>query len=217
VANLDRQRIAVLFSGSGTNLQAIIDACERPDYPAELVLAITNREDAGGIARAKAAGIPTRCADHRQHPNRPAYDAYLVSLLQEFHVDWVVLAGFMRIVTTTLLDAFPNRVMNIHPSLLPSFTGVNAQQQALDYGVCLAGATVHLVDEQMDHGPILAQGVVHVLPDDDVDRLKARILRMEHQLLPMVIRWAAEGRIRVEGRHAHIALPDGARRVVVDL
>lgn len=212
MGTLDRTRVGVLISGSGTNLQALIDACALPSYPASIQVVISNRPKALGLERARTAGIPTVVAPHRAFPDRPTYDAHLVAVLQEHQVEWVVMAGFMRIVTRTLLDAFPSRVINIHPSLLPAFPGVDAQGQANAYGTTIAGATVHLVDEGVDHGPILAQGVVPAYPGEPPEDLKARILAMEHRLLPRVLRWAAEGRISVEGRFAHIDLPSGESR-----
>lgn len=206
-----RVPVGVLISGGGSNLQAILDAAAEDDFPARVAVVISNRADAGGLARAARAGVPTVVLSHRGYADRSAYDAALVEVLRAHGVVWVALAGFMRVVTPTLLGAFPDRVLNIHPALLPAFPGLHGQQQAFDHGVRIAGATVHLVDEGTDTGPILAQGAVPVLPDDDDERLAARILRVEHALYPRVLRWAVEGRIRREGRRVRLDLPPGAR------
>lgn len=188
-------RIGVLISGSGTNLQALIDAFA--DDPAvEVAVVISNKADAYGLTRAKLAGISTAVVDHRGK-RRSVFDAELVEVLSAHQVTWVALAGFMRIITPVFLDAFPGRVINIHPSLLPAFPGINAQQQAFDAGVDVTGATVHFVDAGMDTGPIIAQGSVRRLKGDAAEDLKARILAMEHRLFPMVMRMAAEGRLRL--------------------
>lgn len=194
-------RVAVLASGSGTNLQALIDA----DLgPAELVCVLGNVPGAGCFARAEQAGIPTELVDHKVVKPRAAFDAELVRRLRAHRVEWVVLAGFMRIVTKTVLEAFPDRVLNIHPALLPAFPGVDAQAQAFAAGVKITGCTVHLVDAGVDTGPILAQAAVPVLPSDDEATLKARILEQEHRLLPAVVRAAAEGRVKREAGRIYL-------------
>lgn len=189
-------RIGVLISGSGTNLQALVDAFAG-DAEVEIAVVVSNKADAYGLERASKAGIPTAVVDHRGK-SRQVFDAELVDVLRRHRVGWVALAGFMRIITPVFLDAFPGRVINIHPSLLPAFPGVNAQQQAFDAGVEFTGATVHFVDAGMDTGPIIAQGSVPRLEGDAVEDLKARILAMEHRLFPMVMRMAAEGRLGLE-------------------
>lgn len=199
-------RVAVLASGSGTNLQALLDDTSTV-Y--EVVVVLTNRPQAGALDRAAAADVSTEVLPHRGFPSRDAYDAALVAALEPYRVDWVVLAGFMRILTPTFLDAYPGRVLNIHPALLPAFPGLDGAAQALEYGVRVAGCTVHLVDAGTDTGPIVAQAAVPVLPGDTLDTLKARILRQEHQLLPQVVRWAAEGRVELAGRRVHVHLPEG--------
>lgn len=204
--------VGVLISGSGTNLQALIDAAADATFPARLAVVISNRSRAYGLERAQMAGIPTEVLSHRRFDDREAYDAALVEVLREHEVQWVCLAGFMRLVTPVFLDAFPQRVLNIHPALLPAFPGLHAQRQALEYGVAISGATVHLVDRGTDTGPVVAQAAVPVLPDDDEDALKARILRQEHRLYPMVLRWAVEGRLQVEGRRVTVDLPEGEQR-----
>lgn len=190
-------KLGVLISGRGSNLGAILDAIARRELDASVRLVISNKAGAGGLARAEAAGVPTRVVSHRGFPDRESFDAALVEALREAGVDWVVLAGFMRLVSPVLLDAFPYRVVNIHPSLLPAFPGVDAQAQALAYGARITGCTVHLVDAGTDTGPILAQAAVPVLPEDDHDRLAARILAREHGLLVRVLGWAARGLIEV--------------------
>ncbi len=193
--------MGVLISGSGSNLQALLDASADPTYPAEIAVVLSNRADAYGLHRARAAGVPAEVWPHRDAPSRAAYDARLVERLRAHDVEWVCLAGFMRLVTPTLLGAFPWRVLNIHPGLLPAFPGLHAQAQALAAGVKIAGCTVHLVDSGADTGPIVAQAAVPVLPDDDEAALSARILAQEHRLYPEALRAAVEGRIKlVDGR-----------------
>ncbi|MDP6931521.1 MAG: phosphoribosylglycinamide formyltransferase [Myxococcota bacterium] len=204
-----RVPIGVLVSGSGTNLQALIDATQDPSYPARIAVVLCNRPGATGIERARSAGIPTHVVRHRQYPDRASFERELVQHLRDHQVQWVALAGFMRVLTDTFLDAFPGRVLNIHPALLPAFPGVHAQRQALEYGVRIAGATVHLVDSGTDTGPIVTQGVVPVLPGDTEDSLKARILTIEHQIYPRALRWAVEDRILVRGRKVLVDLPPG--------
>ena len=208
-----KTRVGVLVSGSGTNLQALIDALGMDDSAAELAVVISNRADAFGLERARGANIPAVHIKHKGR-KREEFDAELVTVLREHGVEWVVLAGFMRILTPVFLDAFTGRVINIHPALLPSFPGLHGQQQAFDAGVQVAGATVHFVDGGMDTGPIIAQGAVPRLTDDTVETLSARILSVEHQLLPMVVRWAAEGRLRLSDQGIELELlPDEARWV----
>jgi phosphoribosylglycinamide formyltransferase-1 len=193
--------LGVLVSGSGTNLQAILDAQARGELgPAEVRVVISNVPGVRALERAEAAGVPTRVLRHRDFPSRETFDDALVASLREARVDVVALAGFMRIVTRRMLDAFPGRVVNIHPSLLPAFPGMRAQKQALDYGARVAGCTVHLVDEGCDSGPILAQAAVPVLDGDDEATLTARILVEEHQLYPAALRALAEGRVTLNGR-----------------
>lgn len=190
-------RIAVLVSGSGTNLQAVLDAVRSGRLEAEVALVVSNKASAPALTRAADAGIPSHVVSHKDYASREAYDAALVALLRSHAVDLVVLAGFMRIVTHVLLDAFPNRVVNIHPSLLPAFPGVEAQRQAFEAGVAVTGCTVHLVDGGMDTGPIIAQAAVAVRADDDEASLRARILAEEHRLLPRALQWFARGLVSV--------------------
>ncbi len=197
----------VLISGSGTNLRAILDRVADGSLACRIALVISNRPEAAGLERARTAGVPTRVIPHRDFPSRDAFDAALVDALRGAGVELVVLAGFDRLITTILLEAFPQRIMNIHPSLLPSFKGLHAQRQALEYGVRIAGATVHFVDEATDHGPIILQGAVAVEPEDTAESLGARILAVEHVIYPKAIQLFAEGRLVVEGRHVRIRGP----------
>lgn len=189
--------LGVLVSGSGTNLQAVIDAVAGGRLRAKIGVVIANVATAKALDRARAAGIPTAVIEHKAHPTRQAFDAAVVEVLRKHEVSCVVLAGFMRIVTSVLLEAFPHRVVNIHPSLLPAFPGVHAQADAIAYGVRVSGCTVHLVDSGTDTGPILAQASVPVLDDDDDAALRDRILVKEHELLPAVLQWIADGRVEV--------------------
>jgi phosphoribosylglycinamide formyltransferase 1 len=203
-------RLGVLVSGSGTNLGAILAAVHAEKLDADVRVVISNKPAAGGLERARAAGVPAVAIPHTGFASREAFDEALVACLRAHDVEWIVLAGFMRVVTPVLLDAFPRRVINIHPALLPAFPGVDGPGQALAYGVKVAGCTVHFVDAGVDTGPVIAQATVPVLEDDDHDRLAARILEQEHALLVQVIEWASQGRLRVEGA-------DGKRaRVVVE-
>jgi len=196
--------VGVLVSGSGTNLQAIIDRCAAGHLDCRIGMVVSNRPGVRALERATAAGVPTRVVDHRSFKQREEFDSALVDVLREAGVELVVLAGFDRLVTRVLLGAFADRVINIHPALLPAFKGLHAQRDALAYGVKLAGATVHLVDEQTDHGPIIVQGAVAVGPDDTEETLRERILGVEHEIYPTAIQLFAEGRIEVSGRRVRV-------------
>jgi phosphoribosylglycinamide formyltransferase-1 len=188
----------VLASGSGSNFQAVVDAIARREIAGTVGVVVCNVPHAKVLERAKAAGIATVVVDHRSFQGREAFEGALVRALREHGVEWVILAGFMRILTRTFLDQFPMRVVNIHPSLLPAFPGTHAQRQAFDYGVKVAGCTVHLVDPGTDTGPILAQETVTVDDDDSADTLAAKILAKEHALLPRVLGWIAQGRLHID-------------------
>jgi phosphoribosylglycinamide formyltransferase-1 len=194
------RNIGVLISGRGSNLQAIIDAVEDRRLDARISVVISNRADAYGLERARAAGIETLVRDHKGWPSREAYEAVLVEDLRARHVRLVCLAGFMRLLGATFVHAFPNRILNIHPALLPSFPGLHAQRQALEHGVKFSGATVHLVDTNLDAGPIVMQAVVPVFDDDTEESLAARILAEEHRIYPDAIGRVLDDRWRVEGR-----------------
>lgn len=189
--------LGVLVSGSGTNLQAILDAIACGRLRARVGLVVSNRPSAMALQRATATGVPVEVLDHNAYPTRESFDAAIVEVLKARGVECVVLAGFMRLVTSILLDAFPHRVVNVHPALLPAFPGVHAPAQALRYGVRVTGCTVHLVDVGMDTGPIIAQATVPVLEGDDEASLSERILGAEHALLPEVLQWFAEGRVEI--------------------
>jgi phosphoribosylglycinamide formyltransferase-1 len=194
------RRIAVLISGRGSNLQSIIDAIADHRLDATLAVVVSNRSDAAGLNRARDAGIEAICLSPKAYPDRDAYDDAIVRILREREVDLVCLAGYMKVVGPRLLDAFPHRILNIHPSLLPAFPGLQAQRQAFEHGVTVSGATVHLVTAGLDDGPIVQQAAVPVLADDTVDTLSARILAEEHRIYPEAIARVLAGGWRIEGR-----------------
>jgi phosphoribosylglycinamide formyltransferase 1 len=191
---MTRLRVGVLISGRGSNLQALIEACGDPAYPAEIVLVVSDRPEAPGLGFAASAGIPAAVIPHR---DRQAFAAAAEALLREQRVELVCLAGFMRVLEPSFVEGWRDRMVNIHPSLLPSFRGLHAQRQALAAGVRFAGCTVHFVRVELDAGPIVGQAVVPVYPEDDEERLSLRILTVEHRLYPIVLRLIAEGRVSV--------------------
>ncbi|MEQ1795034.1 MAG: phosphoribosylglycinamide formyltransferase [Nitrospira sp.] len=197
-------RVAVLASGRGSNLQAIIDGIEANQVQATIVAVISNKKDAVALERARKHGIKDLFVDPKpfagQPDSREAYDRALLAMLQQHDVELVLLAGYMKIVTATLVNAYANRMMNIHPSLLPSFPGLDVQKKAIEWGCKLAGCTVHFVTEGVDEGPIILQAAVPILDDDSPETLAARILVQEHKLYPRAVQLFAEGRLRVEGR-----------------
>ena len=198
---MKKARIAVLVSGRGSNLQAIIDNIEKGLLPSELAVVISDQTDAYALERARAHNIPAVLVSAKGYKNkREEYDALLVKELRERNVDLVCLAGFMRIITPVLIRAFPNRILNIHPSLLPVFPGLHVQKKALEHGVKFSGCTVHFVDEGMDTGPIIIQAVVPILDSDTEDSLSERILKQEHKIYSRAIQLFAEGRLKIEGR-----------------
>lgn len=201
--------LGVLLSGGGTNLQAIIDAIEQGELPARIQLVISNRPDTYGLVRARNHKLPTAVVPHADFPSREDFDRRMVELLKEHGVELVVLAGFMRLLSSVFVRAYPHRILNIHPALLPAFPGLHAQRRAIEHGVRISGATVHLVDEEMDHGPIIMQAAVPVYADDTEARLRARILDQEHRIYPAAIKLFAEGRVQVDGRT--IRLQDEAK------
>jgi phosphoribosylglycinamide formyltransferase-1 len=198
-------KIGVLVSGSGSNLQAIIDSIEKGKLTAQIACVISNNAGAFALERARHHGIPSLHLDHRLFSGRAGYDAALLEALREYEVDLVVLAGFMRIITPVLIDAFPHAILNIHPALLPAFPGLHAQKQALDYGVKISGCTVHFVDPGTDTGPVIIQAAVPVLEGDTEETLSARIQIEEHRIYPEAIRLLAEDRLKVEGRRVVIS------------
>jgi phosphoribosylglycinamide formyltransferase-1 len=194
------RRLGVLISGRGSNLQALIDAIAGGRLDASIAVVISNREDAAGLERARVAGIEAICLSHRAFATRDEYDRALVKDLRARNVGLVCLAGFMRLVGTPLIEAFPNRILNIHPSLLPAFPGLDAQKQAIDHGVKVSGVTVHLVTAELDGGPIVVQRAVPVVPGDTADSLAARILEEEHRAYPDAVQLILDGGWRVDGR-----------------
>jgi phosphoribosylglycinamide formyltransferase-1 len=199
-----KTRIGILVSGSGSNLQAIIEAVEAERISGEIVLVVSNRADAYGLVRAQKHHIPTRVLEHAAFAEREHFESELARILIEAGVELVVLAGFMRVLGTTFLNCFPDRVINIHPALLPAFPGTHGQGQAYAYGVKLAGCTVHFVDEKVDHGPIIIQAAVPVLDNDDEESLAARILRCEHRIFPRALALYCSGKLKIEGRKVRI-------------
>lgn len=197
---MNKVRVAVLASGSGSNLAALIAAAKDPAYPAEIALVVSDKKCAFALERAREADIPAVWVGRKGHASRSAYDQALVDVLAAHEVEWVALAGFMRLVTTTFLDAFPNRVVNIHPSLLPAFPGLDAQGQAFAYGVKVTGATVHFVDAGTDTGPVIEQRSVPVYASDTEDELKARILSIEHEIYPTALAAVVGGELVLQGR-----------------
>lgn len=202
-----RRRVGVLISGRGSNLQALLDAAADPAYPAEIALVVSDKADAYGLERARLAGVPGVVVDRKAHPGREDFEAAIDAALRHAGCDLVCLAGFMRVLSAGFVDQWPNRILNIHPSLLPAFTGLHVQRRAIEAGATLAGCTVHIVTPDLDAGPIVAQAAVPVRPDDTEDSLSARILEQEHRLYPAALAWLAAGRIRVTGNRA---LVDGA-------
>jgi phosphoribosylglycinamide formyltransferase 1 len=196
-------RVGVLVSGRGSNLQALLDAGREERLGGRVVLVVSNVPGAAGLDRARAAGVPAVVCDHRGK-SREDHDREMVHVLREHQVDLVCLAGYMRLVSAVLLDAFPGRVLNVHPSLLPAFPGIRSQRQALEHGVKVSGATIHLVDTALDGGPIVLQEAVPVAEDDTEESLSARILGAEHRIYPEAVRAVLEGRCRVEGRRVRI-------------
>ncbi|MCL6611840.1 MAG: phosphoribosylglycinamide formyltransferase [Peptococcaceae bacterium] len=197
---MKKLRVGVLASGRGSNLQAIIDASEKGDIPAEVAVVVSDNARAMALDRAREHGIPAVHIHPPYYKSKEEYERRIVLELREYGVGLVCLAGYMRLVGKVLLEEFPNRIMNIHPALLPSFKGLHAQRQAVEYGVRFSGCTVHFVDEGMDSGPIILQAVVPVRQEDGEDDLSARILEQEHIIYPEAVRLFAEGRLRVEGR-----------------
>lgn len=194
-----KKRTAILISGRGSNMKSLVDAARQPDYPAEIVVVISNRPDAPGLAWAQDQGIPTLGLDHRHFSDRAHFESQLQGVLAASRVDLVCLAGFMRLMTAAFVEQWRDRMLNIHPSLLPAYKGLDTHARALADGVKFAGCTVHLVRPEMDEGPILGQAVLPVLPDDTEDTLGARVLAAEHRLYPRILELFAAGLIRING------------------
>jgi phosphoribosylglycinamide formyltransferase 1 len=200
-----KKRCVVLISGRGSNLAALLKAAQAEDYPAIIVGVVSNKAGAAGLTLAYDAGIPTVVVASSPEQDRAAYDAQLKGAIDQFTPDLLVLAGFMRILTPAFVHHYAGRIINIHPSLLPSFTGLHTHQRALDAGVLLHGCTVHFVTAELDHGPMIAQAAVPVFGDDNAQTLSARVLHEEHRLYPLAVRWFAEGRLTIDGQRVLLA------------
>ena len=196
---LKRIKVGVLVSGRGSNLQALLDACADPDFPAEIALVISNIPDVYALERATRAGVPTQVIRHKDFASREAFDTALDEALRSAGIELVCLAGFMRLLTPGFTESWRDHLINIHPSLLPSFRGLHTHERALEAGVRVHGCTVHVVRPELDEGPIIVQGAVPVLPDDTADSLAARVLEVEHRIYPLALRLLAEGRAVVDG------------------
>ncbi len=204
---MERTRLGVLISGRGSNMRAIVSACREGRVPAELVVVVSNRPRAAGVVWAREAGIPVEVLPHREFPSREEHDAAVVRVLRAHGVDWVCLAGYMRLLSPVFVRAFPNRILNIHPSLLPAFPGLDAQKRAWEHGVKISGCTVHLVDEKLDHGPIVVQRAVPVEEGDTPESLAERILREEHRAYPEALRRLLTERWELRGRRVVFSKP----------
>jgi phosphoribosylglycinamide formyltransferase-1 len=204
---MTKMRVGILISGRGSNMMSLIEAARATDYPAEIVTVISNRPNAGGLAKAREAGIPTVVIDHKDYATRMAFEAKLHQALLDAQVDLICSAGFMRMLTGGFVDRWKNRQLNIHPSLLPSFPGLDTHDRALREGVRIHGCTVHFVRLEMDTGPIVAQAGVAVMPGDTPDTLAARVLETEHKLYPHALRLVASGAVRVQDEDIAFAPP----------
>ncbi|RQR57469.1 phosphoribosylglycinamide formyltransferase [Burkholderia sp. Bp9002] len=209
------KKLVILISGRGSNMEAIVRACAQERWPAEVAAVIANRPDAAGLAFAASHGIATAVVDHRSFDGRDSFDAALADAIDRFAPDLVILAGFMRILTPEFVRRYEGRMLNIHPSLLPSFKGIHTHQAALDAGCALHGATVHFVIPELDSGAIVAQGAVPVRAGDDAAALAQRVLALEHVLYPRAVRWFVDGRLRLDAGRAVVA-PDEARWIFSD-
>ncbi|MFL9905452.1 phosphoribosylglycinamide formyltransferase [Paraburkholderia sp. RL17-337-BIB-A] len=202
------KKLVILISGRGSNMEAIIRTCADEGWAAQVAAVIANRPDAAGLAFAASHGIATAVVDHRQFPDRDSFDAALAQTIDSFAPDLVVLAGFMRVLTAGFVDHYAGRMLNVHPSLLPSFPGLKTHQQALDAGVRLHGASVHFVTSQLDHGPIVAQAAVPVEAGDTPAMLAERVLAVEHIIYPRAVRWFVEGRLALDGLRVTLTPPE---------
>lgn len=207
------KRIVILISGRGSNMQAIVQRAAEQGWPAQVVAVVSNCPQAAGLAFAAAQGIAVAVVDHRAHATRAAFDEALLRAIDAFSPDLVVLAGFMRVLGAAFVQHYAARLLNIHPSLLPAFPGLHTHRRALQAGCKAVGATVHFVTTELDHGPIVMQGVVPVRPGDDEERLAARVLATEHAIYPLAVRWFIEGKLRIEG--GRVEQTDGASQVLI--
>lgn len=211
-----RQKLAVLISGRGSNLQSLIDACAAPDFPAEIALVLSNVEGVQGLERARKAKIQTSVVSHKDYPDRESFEDAMHERILGVRPDLVCLAGFMRILTDNFIKRWSNRLINIHPSLLPAFRGLHTHERVLEAGVRFAGCTIHFVRPAMDDGPIIAQAAVPVRPDDTPDTLAARVLEQEHKIYPLAVRLIAEGRVRVVGERVLIDHAKAAETALIN-
>ena len=193
--------LVILISGRGSNLEAILKAIDNGKIKATVSLVISNKEDARGLKIAESYGVKTKFVNPKNFPNREEYDKELIKIIKSVNPDLIILAGYMRILTDRFIDSFENRIINIHPSLIPSFQGLNAQKQALEFGVKYTGCTVHFVSKELDSGPVIIQAVVPVLPDDTKESLSNRILQFEHRIYPQAVKWFTDDRIIIKGRN----------------
>lgn len=208
-----KKKVGVLVSGRGSNLQALLDAAADPAFPAEIALVVSNIPGVYALERAAKAGVPTQVIPHKGFPSREAFDAAMDAALRTAGIDFVCLAGFMRLLTRGFVESWNGRMINIHPSLLPSFKGLHTHERAIEAGVKLHGCSVHLVTPELDDGPILVQAAVPVLAGDDADALAARVLEQEHKAYPLALKLLAEGKVRVEGCRALVDAPGGGALV----
>jgi phosphoribosylglycinamide formyltransferase-1 len=217
---MNRKRVAVLISGRGSNMAALIEAAKDKTYPAEIVAVISNRSDAGGLTLARANGVATEVVDHAAFgKDRAAFERALQAALEKHRIDIVCLAGFMRLLTAGFVKQWQHRILNIHPALLPAFKGLDTHRRALEAGVKVHGATVHFVVPEMDSGPIIAQAAVNVRPGETEEELAARVLKVEHQIYPLALKLLAEGRVRVEKGRCLVdgtSVPDSAALVPLE-
>lgn len=211
---MQKKKIAILISGRGSNMRSLVQAAAEADYPAEVAIVISNRPEAAGLAWAKEQGIPVLSLDHTHFENREHFEGQLTSVLSMSGIDVVVLAGFMRLLTAGFVESWRDRMINIHPSLLPAFKGLNTHERALKSGVKIAGCTVHLVRPEMDEGPILAQAAVAVSPDDTAETLAARVLAAEHQLYPVALAEFLKGNFNISGESARLTTTWNAPEVL---
>lgn len=202
---MSRKRVAVLISGRGSNMAALIEAAKAKDYPAEIVLVVSNRPEAGGLLVARAAGIATETVDHTKFSgDRNRFEHEIQSLLEKYRIEIICLAGFMRLLTADFLERWQWRILNIHPALLPDFKGLDTHKRVIDAGVKIHGATVHFVVPELDSGPVIAQGAINVRPGDSEEALAVRVLKVEHRIYPLALKLVAEGRVQIKNNHTLI-------------
>ena len=195
------KKLAILISGRGSNLEAILNGVKKGLIKAEIPIVISNKDNVRGLEIAREFGVKSQFVNPKDFKSREDYDKYLVELIKSHNVDYVILAGYMKILTDYFIDSFENRIINIHPSLIPSFKGLKAQKQALEFGAKFTGCTVHFVSKELDSGPVIVQAVVPVLPEDTEESLSNRILKMEHRIYPQAVKWLVDDRVEIKGRN----------------